>query len=125
MEINFSDLTKRAQARLLREAGVNGPKEMNWDVLPVTEIIFDFEGSDPEQERTDESEDEEFCVSMKVDGRYYAYVRATSLEAAAEKASACFTEADFGELECIASEFVNITDKNDDIHDYMGGGKWS
>lgn len=38
MEIYFTDLTEDAQQELLELAGVSSPKEMNWDVLPVTVI---------------------------------------------------------------------------------------
>lgn len=130
MEIYFNDLTKDAQTRLLKEAGVKGPEEMNWNVFPVT--ITEVEGVDfepvesvPGKEETEKNEEKEFWVSMKIDGRYHTPVRATDLETAAEKAKVCFIEADFGELECIDSEIVNITDEDDNIHDYMGGGQWS
>ena len=35
MEIMFDDLTPESQERLLREAGVSKPEEMNWDTSPV------------------------------------------------------------------------------------------
>lgn len=38
MEIYFSDLTEKAQKRLLKAAGIKDPKETNWDVFPITEI---------------------------------------------------------------------------------------
>ena len=127
MNIYFSDLTKSAQTCLLKEAGVNTPEEMNWDgdIIPITEVYFEPMESVSGQEKDEKSEEKEFWVSMKIDGRYHTPVRATDLETAAEKAKACFVEADFGELECIDSEIVNITDEDNNIHDYMGGGQWS
>lgn len=41
MELYFKHLTPEAQAQILKEAGINDPKEMNWDVLPITTIEFD------------------------------------------------------------------------------------
>ena len=62
MEIYFNDLTKDAQTRLLKEAGVKGPEEMNWNVFPVT--ITEVEGVDfepvesvPGKEETEKNEE--------------------------------------------------------------------
>lgn len=40
MEIMFDDLIPEAQERLLEEAGVSSPKDMNWDTKPVAVIEF-------------------------------------------------------------------------------------
>ena len=40
MEIMFDDLKPEAQERLLIEAGVSRPEEMNWDEVPVTVVEF-------------------------------------------------------------------------------------
>ena len=52
MKIMFDDLTDKAQARLLRMAGVSSPEELNWDTLPVAEVeLFeDIEADDDEIE---------------------------------------------------------------------------
>jgi hypothetical protein len=39
-EIYFSDLNEHAQKELLELAGVKDPKDMNWDVFPVTEAFL-------------------------------------------------------------------------------------
>lgn len=39
MEIYFSDLTEDAQARLLAEAQVESPEDMNWDIFPITIVL--------------------------------------------------------------------------------------
>lgn len=41
MEIMFDDLTPDAQERLLIEAGVSKPEEMNWDTSPVAYVDLD------------------------------------------------------------------------------------
>ena len=46
MDLYFKDLTPEAQVTLLREAGIKSPKEMNWDVLPITELYFDNDEND-------------------------------------------------------------------------------
>ena len=38
MEIMFDDLRPEAQERLLIEAGVSRPEDMNWDEVPVTVV---------------------------------------------------------------------------------------
>ena len=40
MEIMFDDLTIEAQKRLLKEAGVSAPKDMDWDTIPVAVVEF-------------------------------------------------------------------------------------
>lgn len=39
-EIFFSDLNEEAQKELLEDIGISDPKEMNWDVLPLTSYEF-------------------------------------------------------------------------------------
>jgi len=41
MEIMFDDLTEDAQKRLLLEAGVSRPEDMDWDEDPVAVVEFD------------------------------------------------------------------------------------
>ena len=50
MEIMFDDLTYDAQKRLLREAGVTAPEEMNWDEIPVTVVEFEKDEHDSEED---------------------------------------------------------------------------
>lgn len=50
MEIMFNDLTHEAQKRLLKEAGITSPEEMNWDIIPVAVIEFWDEGYGPEED---------------------------------------------------------------------------
>lgn len=38
VEIYFSDLSEEKQQELLQHFGIEDPKEMNWDVLPVVTI---------------------------------------------------------------------------------------
>jgi len=40
MEIMFEDLTIEAQKRLLKEAGVSAPEDMDWDTIPVAVVEF-------------------------------------------------------------------------------------
>ena len=40
IEIYFADLTADKQAELLEIMGINDPKEMNWDIFPITEIYL-------------------------------------------------------------------------------------
>lgn len=37
-EIYFCDLKEEAQKELLKMAGIEEPKEMNWDTLPIATI---------------------------------------------------------------------------------------
>ncbi len=47
VKIMFEDLTYEAQKRLLAEAGVESPREMDWDVRPVAVIDLGKEDGDP------------------------------------------------------------------------------
>ena len=38
IDIYFNDLKKDVQQEVLEAAGVNAPKDMNWDVFPLTTI---------------------------------------------------------------------------------------
>jgi hypothetical protein len=40
-DIYFNMLTEEAQQELLEAFNINLPEEMNWDMLPVTQIIID------------------------------------------------------------------------------------
>lgn len=40
-EIYFNDLSEACQQDLLEKYGIKSPKEMNWDVFPVTVIEID------------------------------------------------------------------------------------
>ncbi len=44
--IYFSDLTEEAQQRVLAAAGIQDPKEANWDsdIVPLATISFEAEG---------------------------------------------------------------------------------
>ena len=63
-------------------------------------------------EKEESSKEKIYCVSIKCDGRYYTDVKARSIEEAKEKAKIKFQECDIGELECVDSCIVNITDEN-------------
>lgn len=39
-ELYFTDLTDEAQKELLNLAGITDPKELNWDVYPITEFAM-------------------------------------------------------------------------------------
>ncbi len=63
MEIMFDDLTDDAQRRLLKEANVSSPEEMDWDTIPVAEVKFDQEEREEEEEYEEADaldDDEEF-----------------------------------------------------------------
>lgn len=38
MEIYFSDLKQETQEEILDTVGISNPKELNWDVVPLTTI---------------------------------------------------------------------------------------
>lgn len=38
VEIYFDDLTEKCQKEILEVFGIDDPKEMNWDVMPIAEI---------------------------------------------------------------------------------------
>lgn len=42
-EIRFEDLTEDAQERILEAFGISSPKEMNWDVFPITSVAISDE----------------------------------------------------------------------------------
>ena len=54
MEIMFDDLTEDAQRRLLKEANVSLPEEMDWDTIPVAEVKFDLVDEEDSEEYEDE-----------------------------------------------------------------------
>ena len=57
MEIMFDDLTEDAQRRLLKEANVNSPEEMDWDTMPVAEVRFDQDDREDDEEEYEEEEE--------------------------------------------------------------------
>ncbi len=63
-------------------------------------------------DKEDTNKEKTYSASIKCDGRYYVEVRARSIEEAKEKAKIKFQECDIGELECVDSCIVNITDEN-------------
>jgi len=54
MKIMFNDLTSEAQKRLLSEAGVSSPEEMNWDAIPVAVVEFEDKGHDSDEDLLEE-----------------------------------------------------------------------
>lgn len=46
IELYFDDLTADKQAELLEAMGIDDPKEMNWDIFPITEIYLDNKGDE-------------------------------------------------------------------------------
>ena len=67
MEIMFEDLTPEAQKRLLREACVLRPEDMDWDELPVAIVEF----SDAEHEFKDNDFDDDDLHEDIYDDQYY------------------------------------------------------
>lgn len=43
MDIYFSDFNEETQKAILEGAGLDGPEEANWDVLPITCLEFEYE----------------------------------------------------------------------------------
>ncbi len=41
IEIMWTDLTEDAQNRIKEALGISDPKEMNWDVFPVTSYFYE------------------------------------------------------------------------------------
>lgn len=41
IEIYFDDLNKQKQIEILKILGVDSPKDLNWDVIPMCEIIIE------------------------------------------------------------------------------------
>ncbi len=59
-----------------------------------------------------------YCVGYRVEGRYYAYVEAESVEEARELAQESFYDANFGELEDIGdcdTKQINVSDEQGNI----------
>ena len=59
-----------------------------------------------------------YCVGYRVEGRYYAYVEAESMEEARELAQGSFYDANFGELEDIGdcdTRQINVSDEQGNI----------
>lgn len=65
MDLYFKDLTPEAQAALLKEAGITSPKEMNWDVFPITELDFENE-EDDDNDNGDDDDDDSIVKAMFV-----------------------------------------------------------
>jgi len=61
MEIMFDDLNSDAQKRLLKEAGVTTPEDMNWDEDPVAVV---------ELEKVDPDSDDDFMGEDLLDDTY-------------------------------------------------------
>ncbi len=53
-----------------------------------------------------------YYVACKIDGRFYAEVKANSLKDAEKRAIEKFSDADFGELEDADMEVIHIEDPN-------------
>lgn len=62
-------------------------------------------------------EEKDFVVSLAIDGRYYAHVKAKSPAEAVEKANNAAANADFGELEAIDWSVDHVEDQNGRIID--------
>ena len=56
-----------------------------------------------------------YCVGIRIEGRYYTTVSANSIEEAKEKATNDYYDADFGELEVVDMNLVNVEDDKGDI----------
>jgi len=70
MEIMFDDLTYEAQQRILEEAGVTAPEEMDWDTEPLAVLTFDKEDDVLENGFIDEDLDEDFDFDDEEDPYY-------------------------------------------------------
>ena len=57
-------------------------------------------------------------VGLRIDGRYYDTVEASSLQEAKELACVKASDADFGELECIDWDVIHSTDELGRRHDF-------
>jgi hypothetical protein len=53
MRIMFDDLNEHAQRRLLAEAGIKSPEEMNWDVEPIAIVDMEEESDDYDDDDID------------------------------------------------------------------------
>ena len=70
MEIMFDDLSYEAQQRLLEEAGVATPEEMDWDTEPLVVLNFDKEEEAIENGFIDEEVEEDFDFDDEEDPYY-------------------------------------------------------
>ena len=57
-------------------------------------------------------------VGLRIDGRYYVTVEASSLQEAKELACVKASDADFGELDCIDWNVIHSTDELGRRHDF-------
>ena len=65
------------------------------------------------------AEKREYEVGLRVEGRYYTKVKASSFEEARELAIDNYSDADFGELEDIDCDVINAVDvETMKIYDY-------
>lgn len=72
MEIMFEDLTPEAQRKLLKEARVSRPEDMDWDELPVA--IVEFNEGDHEfngDSSFDDDDDDDELPEDIYDSEYY------------------------------------------------------
>lgn len=60
-----------------------------------------------------------YSVGFAVDGRFYARVHAADAQAAVKEATYAFQDADFGELECIDAQAVNVEDEDGNLTDLI------
>lgn len=71
MEIMFEDLTPEAQERLLREACVSRPDDMDWDELPVTIVELSTTEFKFNDDDFDDVDDEDNSYEGLYDGHDY------------------------------------------------------
>lgn len=64
MEIVFDDLNYDAQQRLLKEAGVASPEDMDWDEIPVAVV---------ESEKDEHDFEDDFMGAETLDDTYGFY----------------------------------------------------
>ena len=60
-----------------------------------------------------------YYVTMAIDGRFTCEVEANGLDEAKEKAIEEYYDADFGVLECIEAQTVNVEDEDGNLYDYQ------
>lgn len=76
------------------------------------------DGQQTEKDTVEKEGKKKYCVGYKVEGRFYAYVEAKSVNEARELAKNEFYDADFGVLEDIGdcdTEQINVADEDGNI----------
>lgn len=59
-----------------------------------------------------------YCVTMRVEGRFTCEVEAESIKEAKMKASQKYYDSDFGVLEYIDADFIEVEGDNENHHNF-------